>query len=143
MNTKREKQGKAMQCIGAPLRVLAKAGDYYMRGMMGCSGSVGYGALVGCPALQVSPLPKSSRVVSRGGDGDLRELMGRVARRSTGGRKVETAGSHGVVIRRRRSNAGLGRIDEEKPCLPVEDDEGKLRSDDVLYPRSRSCAVKR
>ncbi|XP_034682187.1 uncharacterized protein LOC117911872 [Vitis riparia] len=143
MKTKGKKQSKAMRCIGAPLRVLAKAGDFYMRSMMDCSGGVGYGGLVGCPALQVSHLPNSFSVSSskrRDEELRLRELMGRVSKRS-GGSRVEMERRKGVGMRSYSIGIGrIGRIDEEKPCEFVEDDDGKLKAD-VLYPRSRSCAV--
>ena len=142
MKTKGEKQSKAMKCIGAPLRVLAKAGDFYMRSMMDCSGGVGYGGIVGCPALQVSCLPKSLSVDSpKGKDGELRELMGRISRRSNGGSREEMERRNGVGVRSYSVGIGkIGRIDEEKPCEFVEDDDGKLKAE-LLYPRSRRCAV--
>ncbi|GLT47394.1 hypothetical protein SLA2020_210960 [Shorea laevis] len=143
MRSKGNKQSKLMKIILAPIKVLSKARDFYMKGMDDCASRLGNGGVMGGPGLHVSQLPKSFSVKSsRSSDGDeeLRELLRSASKRAMECKARqetknvrESAGMQGM----RSYSVGIGkigRIDEDKPCSFEED---------VVYPRSRSCAVRR
>ncbi|KAK4346684.1 hypothetical protein RND71_033023 [Anisodus tanguticus] len=146
MSTKGGKESRIKKCIKAPIRVLIKASDCYVRSLTDCSGRIGYGSAIGsCPAVtQFSSLPRSFSVNSfaSSGDEDSRELM-RIAARKNLVNKVELEqlkmlclGQKSLaknVMPRSRSVA-IGRIDEDKPCDFGED--VKVNTD--VYRRSRS-----
>ncbi|KAJ8567362.1 hypothetical protein K7X08_019570 [Anisodus acutangulus] len=148
MSTKGRKESRIKKCIKAPIRVLIKARDCYVRSMTDCSGRIGYGSAIGsCPAVtQITSLPRSFSVNSSAssGDEDFRELM-RIASRRDLVNKVELEvlrqkslaknGMNNVVPRTR--SVAIGRIDEEEPYDFVED--VMVKTD--VYPRSRSYAV--
>nr|XP_009763021.1 PREDICTED: uncharacterized protein LOC104214978 [Nicotiana sylvestris]XP_016470354.1 PREDICTED: uncharacterized protein LOC107792630 [Nicotiana tabacum] len=147
MSAKASKESKIKKCIKAPIRVLIKARDFYVHSLMDCSGTIGYGTVMGCPAVaQISSLPRSfsanSSMSSK--DEDFRELI-RIASKRSLVNKVETEilrqkslAKNGVninVVPRSRSVA-IGRIDEDKPCDFGED----VKVTDV-FQRSRSYAI--
>ncbi|KAF3640077.1 hypothetical protein T459_06626 [Capsicum annuum] len=146
MSTTRKKESRIKKCIKAPMRILIKARDCYVRNLTNCSGRIGYGGASGmgsCGAFtQVSSLPRSfsgnSSVSS--GDEDFRELM----RISSVRTRVElemlrrkSLAKNGTNVVPRTRSVAIGRIDEEGPC--DFDEEGEVCTD--VYPRSRSCAV--
>ncbi|GLT98107.1 hypothetical protein SLE2022_156290 [Rubroshorea leprosula] len=142
MRSKGNKKSKLMKIILAPIKVLSKARDFYVKGMDDWASRLGNGGVMGGPGVQVSQLPKSfSFKSSRSSDGDeeLRELL-----RSASKRAMECKERQETNVRERAGMQGMrsysvgigkiGKIDEDKPCSFEED---------VVYPRSRSCAVKR
>ncbi|KAF8377664.1 hypothetical protein HHK36_031048 [Tetracentron sinense] len=110
---------------------------------------VGNGNVVGCPAGQISTLPKSFSVNSSrsSNDEDLRELIRAASTRNLGN-KVEADLMRQKQLRQsattrpkgvpRSFSVGIGRIEEDKPCEFGEHVNVKT---DGLYPRSRSYAV--
>ncbi|OIT08200.1 hypothetical protein A4A49_18529 [Nicotiana attenuata] len=143
MSAKASKESRIKKCIKAPIRVLIKARDFYVHSLMDCSGTIGYGTVMGCPAVaQISSLPRSfsanSSMSSK--DEDFRELF-RIASKRNLVNKVrqKSLAKNGVninVVPRSRSVA-IGRIDEDKPCDFGED--VKVNTD--VFQRSRSYAV--
>ncbi|CAK9155566.1 unnamed protein product [Ilex paraguariensis] len=145
MSTRAKKESKITRCMKAPIRVLIRARDFYIRSLSGCAGRVSYGTVIGGPAPIVnSTLPKSFSVHSTSSnDEDFRELM-RIASTRSLGNKIE------LELRRRQSpiagvnavprshSAAVGRIDEDKPCEFGEEINVKKTN---AYPRSRSYAV--
>ncbi|MCE3215739.1 hypothetical protein HAX54_003313 [Datura stramonium] len=144
MSTKAKKESRIKKCIKAPIKILSKVRDCYVRCLTNCSARIGYGSALGsCPAFtQISSLPRSFSVNSSAssGDEDLRELM-RIASTRNHVNKVELEirnaknGMKNVVPRTR--SVAIGRIDEDEPCDFGED--VKVNTD--VYPRSRSDAV--
>lgn len=145
-----------MRIISAPIRVLCRARDLYVRTMSDYADRLGSGSM-GCSIGQYPPLPRSfSAASSRSSDydDDLRELIRAASSRSYGGRiDIE------AILGRRDSGAvsklnlgsrvlpksasvGMGRIDEDEPCEFGRDVAGAARLE-RLFPRSRSCAVAR
>ncbi|XP_008796991.1 uncharacterized protein LOC103712289 [Phoenix dactylifera] len=122
------------RCLRAPLRVLRRARDMYVRSLTECAGGVQYGAAVGYPTFASVPRSYSfGSARTSSSDEDLRELI-RAASQSRAGSLNARAG---VVVPRSQSVA-VGRIEEDKPC--DFDDDVRVGSD-LLFPRSRSCAV--
>ncbi|XP_031115054.1 uncharacterized protein LOC116019101 [Ipomoea triloba] len=157
MSAKAKTESKFSRRIKAPIRVLMRARDFYIRSLSDCSGKFGSGAVdvVGGPAPHIYSLPRSFSVASSASsvEEDMRELIRIASTKSLGG-KVEAeilrrrqqpslrsgssaAGGGGMrnVLPRSHSVA-VGRIDEDKPC-----DFGDIKVVPVAYPRSRSCAV--
>lgn len=129
----------------APLRVLCRARDLYIRSMTSCAGSIERGGGIAAASLGYAPpfadLPRSFSLQSRrssSADEDLRELV-RVASlsraRSLG---LGTAPTAPPAVVPRSQSVAVGRIDEDKPCYDFGD--AKLGAD-LLLPRSRSCAA--
>lgn len=114
--------------LRAPLRAFCRARDMYVRGITGCAGRFQYSGAIGNPTFASVPARTSSS------DEDLRELI-RAASQNRGGSL--NAGAGGVVVPRSQSVA-IGRIEEDKPY--DFDDDVRVGSD-LLFPRSRSCAV--
>lgn len=139
-NMKKEKTStasKLSRCLKAPIRVLCRARDLYVKSMTGCAGRVHY-------SVSGSTLPRSFSVNSSrmSEDEDIRALMRALSQRS----QMEAAAASATAESMRsarglpKSNSmGIGRIDEEKPCYFP--DELKVKSDVSMYPRSRSYAV--
>ncbi|XP_020095938.1 uncharacterized protein LOC109715372 [Ananas comosus] len=107
------------RCLRAPLRVLCRARDLYVRSMAECAGHVQYeGAAFGFPAY--GEVPRSFSLRSDGGgsgEEDLRELIR--AASTAQGRRAALGGVE------RSQSVAVGRIDE---------------GSSLLFPRSRSCA---
>nr|XP_016490973.1 PREDICTED: uncharacterized protein LOC107810685 [Nicotiana tabacum] len=146
MSTKIRKESRIKKYIKAPIRVLIKARDCYVRSMADCSGRIGYGSISSCPAVpQLSSLPRSVSVNSSvsSGDEDFRELMRIASKKSTLVNKMELENLRRQspikievnmnVVPRSRSVA-IGRIDEDEPCDFGED--VMVKTD--VYPRARS-----
>lgn len=143
------KEGKFSRCIKAPIRILTRARDFYIKSMSNCASNVSnYGSLgaMGCPAPHVgTSLPKSFSVRSSASsnDDDLAELMKAASTRSLGKKidlellRQQQSPMGGVNFVPRSHTVAIGRIDEEKPCDFGED--FKLKTD--AFPRSKSHAV--
>ncbi|XVE86972.1 hypothetical protein DITRI_Ditri18aG0078800 [Diplodiscus trichospermus] len=151
MSKKGSKESKLSRYAKAPIRVLIKAKDFYIKSMAEYSERIGYGTVMGCPTVQVNTLPRSYSVSStksgNGGD-DLRELMRAASTRSLGNKVQLDLQKRQQAARQfpntntrampRSHSVGIGRIDEEKPC-DFEEDDFKVKTD--VFPRSRSYAV--
>ncbi|KAL3525585.1 hypothetical protein ACH5RR_013957 [Cinchona calisaya] len=153
-NKKADKEGKFSRCIKAPIRILTKARDLYIKSMSDCATNVeiysSYGA-IGCPTPHVATsLPKSFSVRSSSAsrkDDDLAELTRIASTRSVRKNKVEleilrrqnqsTLVGGGVSVVPRSHTVAFGRIDEEKPC---DFGDSKLKTDHV-FVRSGSHVV--
>lgn len=147
MSKKERKESKLIsKCIKAPIRVLSKARDFYMRTLLGCAGKVNsYGPYDGAMGYPTGPylttLPRSFSAASSSSDSnydnDLRELIRIASARGNTVKKVE-----GMVPRSKSVHINIGRIDEEKACeFGGEEEDIKLKKIDNLFPRSRSYAV--
>ncbi|XP_021274749.1 uncharacterized protein LOC110409647 [Herrania umbratica] len=149
MSKKASKESKLSRYLKAPLRILIKARDFYIKSMTEYSDRINYGTVMGCPTGQVNTLPRSysvSSAKSSNGDNDLRELIKAASTRSLGNkvqldllrrqeaRQSPVTGANNVP---RSRSVGIGRIDEDKPCDFEEDI--KVKTD--AFPRSRSYAV--
>lgn len=139
-----------LRIILAPIMILSKARDFYVKRMLECGGRVGYNAvIIGGPAVSQSVyLPESCSVVisSEGGnqDEEFRQLLQSTMRES-----LNMNNRQRVELRRRTvefSDMGrsysvglgkIGRIDEDKPCSfrEVEDENS--------FAKSRSHALRR
>ncbi|XVF17496.1 hypothetical protein REPUB_Repub10bG0127900 [Reevesia pubescens] len=152
MSKKSSKESKLSRYLKAPIKILIKARDFYIKSMTEYSDRIGYGTVMGCPTGQVNALPRSysvSSTKSSNGDNDLRELIRAASTRSLNN-KVQsdllrrqqprqfpnTTGANNML---RSNSVGIGRIDEDKPCDFEEDDHIKVKTD--VFPRSRSYAV--
>ncbi|XP_022773926.1 uncharacterized protein LOC111316178 [Durio zibethinus] len=151
MSTKGSKESKLSRYLKAPIRVLVKARDFYMKSMTEYSDRLGYGTVMGCPTGQVNTLPRSYSVGStKSGDGDddLKELMRVASTRSLGNKvkldllkRQQARQSPNTTVTNnlpRSRSVGIGRIDEEKPC-DFEEDHMKVKTDG--FQRGRSHAV--
>ncbi|KAK1322629.1 hypothetical protein QJS10_CPA02g00093 [Acorus calamus] len=146
MSKSTSSQNRFIRYMKAPLRALVRARDFYVKSMTGCAGRAQYGAVVGCPGMAMSTLPRSFSTNSYGGrsndDEDFRELM-RVAsiKKVADSLRVKSGGAAGGVrvVPRSRSVA-IGRIDEDK-TYDGEEDVGAAVAAARMYPRSRSQAV--
>ncbi|RRT61902.1 hypothetical protein B296_00027485, partial [Ensete ventricosum] len=118
--------------LKAPVRMLSRACDCYVRCMTSCAVAVQHGGALGYPTA--APLPRTSS--SR--DDDLRDLI-RASSVSRMGEVLKRPLSQPTVAPRSQSMA-MGRIDEDQPC-EFEDDV-KLGPDHLLS-RSRSYAKRR
>ncbi|WOL08965.1 hypothetical protein Cni_G17718 [Canna indica] len=134
--------------VKAPMRLLCRVCDSYVRAMTNFAGKMEYGGGAG---LGYAPmLPRSFSVHSAGtstsGDDDFRELVraASVARMGSLQQldRVREASSSlpmpRVVAVPRSRSAAIGRIDEDKPC---EFGADVRLGEDYLLPRSRSSAV--
>ncbi|XP_027770785.1 uncharacterized protein LOC107010611 [Solanum pennellii] len=123
MSTKANKVSRTKKCMKAPIRILIKARDCYVRSLTNCSGRMGYGGAIGsCPAFtQISSSSRSFSVnSSASSDGDdFRELI-RISSRK---KHVELENVRRISLDRKGMNVvprtryvAIGRIDEEEPC---------------------------
>ncbi|CAL9195272.1 unnamed protein product [Musa hybrid cultivar] len=119
------------QWLKAPVRMLSRACDCYVRCMTSCADGVQHGGALGYHTA--APLPRTS-----GDDDDLRDLI-RANSVSRMGEELKWALPQPTMAPRSQSMA-FGRIDEDRPC-EFEDDV-KLGSD-YLLPRSRSYPKRR
>ncbi|KAK6923164.1 hypothetical protein RJ641_011468 [Dillenia turbinata] len=144
-----------MRCLKAPIRILVKARDFYVKSMTDCAERVSYGSIMGCPTGQTSTsLPRSFSVNSTKSmrqDDDLRELIRAASTRSLGNRvdldlqgQLKSPRNRGGYygknkdwVMPRSLSVGIGKIDEDKPCEFGDDVNVKVD----LFKRSRSCAV--
>ena len=151
MSKKGSKESKLSKYLKAPIRILIKARDFYIKSMTEYSDRIGYGTVMGCPTGQVNTLPRSCSVSSTksgNGDDDLRELIRAASTRSLGNKVQlellkkqqarQSPNSTGAKNMPRSHSVGIGRIDEEKHC-DFEEDQIKVETD--VFPRKRSYAV--
>lgn len=166
--SKAKKQNLLMRFISIPFRTLAKARNFYMRGLEDCAGKVGGGGGVGGYAPSQAHLPRSFSVNSSGSndDEDVRQLIRtasskknnagkenkndniRAAAGSDVNRNVRPVDSvrqaannttnNGRGVRSYSVGLKMGRIDEERAST-FEEDQVDVKAD--LYTRSRSYAV--
>ncbi|GMI86511.1 hypothetical protein like AT4G37700 [Hibiscus trionum] len=141
MSKKVAGESKLSRYVKAPIRILIKARDLYIKSMTEYSERISFGTVMGCPTGQVHGLSRSYSVgttKSRNGEDDLRELIRAASTRSLRnhgkqpGRRYPATGAanHGV---------GIGRIDEDKPCEFEDEDRIKVKTG--VFPRSRSYGV--
>ncbi|CAL9102287.1 unnamed protein product [Musa textilis] len=142
MNGRSSGASRLSRCMKAPIRMLCRACDFYVRSMNSCAGRVPQGGALGY--TMTTTLPRSFSVqsgrTSMSGDDDLQELIRASSVSRTGGGRFDLKGAspqQPAVVPRSQSVA-IGRIDEDKPC--DFGDDVKLGSD-FLFPRSRSYAV--
>ncbi|KAG8373837.1 hypothetical protein BUALT_Bualt11G0066700 [Buddleja alternifolia] len=147
MSTKRvQKESKFAKYMKVPIRILARARDFYVQSLSGCAaGQVAYGHM-GCPtALPRDFSANSSYSDYSNRDEDLRELIRIASTRSLTGKieaellRSKKATPLGGGMPRSRT-VTIGRIDEEKPCeFGGDDDEERVE----VYPRSKSYEASR
>ncbi|KAK2631675.1 hypothetical protein EUGRSUZ_L02595 [Eucalyptus grandis] len=146
---------KLSKLLKAPIRILTKARDFYVRSLTDCSGHIGYGSVMGCPTGQINTLPRSFSVSltesgSANADEDYRELVRLASLRSLSSRvgsdltrTEHVAGQSPMAATNnkmpRSFSTGIGRIDEDKPCEFGED--AMVKAD--VYTRSRSTCLGR
>ncbi|KAJ0011149.1 hypothetical protein Pint_33642 [Pistacia integerrima] len=126
MRSKANKRSKFMLVILAPVKILSRARDFYVKGMQDCNARVVH--------LSKSLSVNSSKPID---DEEFRELLRAASRKNM----QRTKQSGGMGRSYSVSMGKMGRIDEEEPCAFEED--GSNSKADVLYPRSRSYAVNR
>ncbi|KAK4712072.1 hypothetical protein R3W88_006585 [Solanum pinnatisectum] len=144
MSTNAIKESRIKKCIKAPIKILIKARDCYVRSLTNCSGRMGYGSAIGsCPAFtQISSLPRrfSANSSASSGDDDFRELM-RISSRKNHVElenvRQKSLDKKGRNVVPRNRYVAIGRIDEEEPS----DFGEEVRVSTDVYPRSRSYAV--
>ncbi|KAL5988265.1 hypothetical protein ACLOJK_036028 [Asimina triloba] len=138
--------------IKAPMRVLCRARDIYVRSMTDCASRIDYGAAaIGCPAAFVHTLPRSYTINSnsmlrRSEDDEVRELLRAVTSAHDSKKKKQTTTttttppkSKGVVVNS-VSMGIIGRIDEDRPCyFPNDFKVGTAKPSS--YSRSKSFAA--
>lgn len=163
MKRQLQKQNKLVHFIKAPIRIMCKARDFYVKSMDDFAGRVGNGGGVGGPAAHVTTLPKSFSVNSSRtiqGDDDFRELVRAASTREGGRQELHNLyqqqserhrtmnnqqnngvfGPNGVGRSYSVGIGKIGRIDEDRTCEFEEDDQFNVNKNN-LYPRSRSHAV--
>ncbi|KDP44535.1 hypothetical protein JCGZ_16368 [Jatropha curcas] len=133
MRGKANKKSKLMQITRAPIRILCKARDLYVKGMLDFadSGKVGYGS-TGSGGLH---LPKSFSVNSSSTamkDEELKQLVQLFSCKQ--GDLCGMGRSYSVGVGK------IGRIDEDRTCSFREDDNDGM---DSSYLRNRSHVVRR
>ncbi|KAG6748965.1 hypothetical protein POTOM_046004 [Populus tomentosa] len=150
---KSRKESALKKILKAPLRILARAWDFYMKGMAEYSDQV---CVVSCPTGNFNSMPRSYSVSSTKPnhlEDDRREPLRAASTRSDIGsinKKInvdvparqqyshkKSATRLGDNMPRSRTVA-IGRIDEEKPC-DFDEEDVKVKTN--VYPRSRSYDV--
>ncbi|KAL3640348.1 hypothetical protein CASFOL_015316 [Castilleja foliolosa] len=156
-STTARKEGKFVRYLKAPVKILARARDFYVHSLNGCAGHAAYyGSAVGCPTpYNPASLPRSFSTNSSYNpsqrDEDIRDLV-RIAStrgligkteadllRSGKSKSPAAVNSGGAAEMNRSRTILIGRIDEEKPCEFEGNDVGEVRS--LLYQRSKSYAA--
>ncbi|KAK1301072.1 hypothetical protein QJS10_CPB13g00097 [Acorus calamus] len=141
MSKSTSSQNRFVRYMKAPLRALVRARDFYVKSMTGCAGRAQYGAVVGCPGMAMSTLPRSFSTNSYGGrsndDEDYSELV-RVASIKKVADSLRAKSGGGVRGVPRSRSVAIGRIDEDK-TYDGEEVVGAAAA--RKYPRSRSQAV--
>ncbi|XP_025013659.2 uncharacterized protein LOC112535315 [Ricinus communis] len=151
MRSKPNKLSKLVQITKAPIRILCKARDFYVKGILGFanSGNVGCGSIGG----GATDLPKSYSVNSLRDvdDEEFKKLLRLLSEKGTETESYMQSSEQGdwrscsrkASAMRRNYSVGvgkIGRIDEGRACSFREEE------DDVngnSYSRSRSHAVRR
>ncbi|GFP78883.1 hypothetical protein PHJA_000031800 [Phtheirospermum japonicum] len=142
------KEGKFVRYMKAPVRILARARDFYVHSLNDCAGQVAYyGSAVGCPTpYNPATLPRSFSTNSScytnhsSRDEDLRELVRIASTRGLVGKTeadlLRSGKSPASAVSRSRTVV-IGRIDEDKACDQFEEnDVGEIRP--LIYHRSKS-----
>ncbi|CAA0839713.1 Unknown protein [Striga hermonthica] len=139
------KQNKFIRIIIVPIRVLARARDFYMTSLAGLGGAATYGNVMGCPTPTI---PRSSSVNSNSRTAEeqlrdlarLRSVTGKAdevkLRRSKSARPLGSGVPAAAVARSR--TVAFGRIDEDKVFEYEEEDEVRLLGRAVDFSRARS-----
>ncbi|KAK6152805.1 hypothetical protein DH2020_012444 [Rehmannia glutinosa] len=159
MSTKNtRKQSKFLKYMKGPIKILARARDFYVQSLSGCAGYVTYGGAMGCPTLHPASLPRSFSASSSysnhsSRDEDMRELI-RIAsiRGLTGKAEAELLrsekspksppdlGGGGAAAVTRCRTVAIRKIDEDKPYEFGGDDVAERP---LVYTRSKSYAASR
>ncbi|KAK8673914.1 hypothetical protein V6N13_112223 [Hibiscus sabdariffa] len=143
-----KKGSKASRYLKAPMKILIKAREFYIKSMTEYWNQIGYGSVMGCPTPtgQLNTLPRSSSASvfptrQSSSDGNWKKLI-RAASTSRLGNNVQLEILKPQQARQsprtRNHSLGIGRIDEDKPC-EFEEDDFKVKTD--VFPRSRRLAV--
>ncbi|KAF9668431.1 hypothetical protein SADUNF_Sadunf14G0002900 [Salix dunnii] len=154
LNKKSRKESTLKKILKAPLRVLARAMDFYVKGMAEYSDQV---CVMSCPTGNFNSMPRSYSVSSTNPNhlnDDHGELLRAASTRSNLGsrnKKInvdvpagqqyshkKTAPRVGDNMPRSHSAPPIGRIDEESPC-DFDEEDVKVKSS--VCPRSKSYAV--
>ncbi|KAJ6344857.1 hypothetical protein OIU76_006403 [Salix suchowensis] len=154
VNKKSRKESTLKKILKVPLRVLARAMDFYMKGMAEYSDQV---CVMSCPTGNFNNMPRSYSVSSTNPnhlDDDHRDLLRAASTGSNLGSRnkkinanvparqqyshTKSATRVGDNMPRSHSVPPIGRIDEETPCDFDEEDVKVMSS---VCPRSRSYAV--
>ncbi|KAI3417377.1 uncharacterized protein J3R85_014505 [Psidium guajava] len=156
MRTKRHGHNRFVRIITIPLRALTKARDLYVRGLNYADRVHGG---VGCPAGQLSAMPRSFSVSSSRPSSeadDLGELIRAASARNFGNKidvdallrqqqqrhlKQRPSSDWGPKVLPKSCSVAMGRIDEEEPSEFGDDGGVGAKKVDLLFPRSRSYAV--
>ncbi|GAY48767.1 hypothetical protein CUMW_114260 [Citrus unshiu] len=124
MRGEAQKQTKLTKICKVPIKILCKARDFYVKGMNGLA----------APAASLSK-SYSVNSINAVDDEDFRQLLRAASTRITDGKSQPNGMARCYSV----SVGKIGRIEEDKPCAFVED----AVKANLLYPRSRSHAVKR
>lgn len=133
-----KKKNRLLLYIKAPLRVLCRARDFYVRSMTSCAGRIdmeGGAYPLGYP-MAAGPLPRSFSVASGksgASEEDLQELIRTASLRRARSQGANAAAVPGAVPR--SQSVAVTRIDEDKPC-----EFGDEKPVGEIIPRSRSYA---
>ncbi|GFP99930.1 hypothetical protein PHJA_002137100 [Phtheirospermum japonicum] len=141
------KQSKFAKYIYVPIRVLARARDFYMKSLTGFGGPVAYGNAMGCPTPNMASISRSFSVNSnqKTAEEELRDLIrvGSARRHEEAelrrSKSAQPFGGRGPVVASvaRSNTVAFERIDEDKIFEYGEEDDVGLLS------RSRSYAGQR
>ncbi|KAI3440998.1 uncharacterized protein J3R85_002834 [Psidium guajava] len=127
---------KLSKLLKAPIRIVVKARDFFVRSLTDCSGHIAYGSVMGCPTGQINTLPRSFSVSStKSGstsiDEDFPELVRVASLRSlrnkvgsdlmemlhvAGQSPIPMTNNKTTMVMPRSFGTGIWRIDEDKPC---------------------------
>ncbi|KAJ6871962.1 hypothetical protein NC651_031142 [Populus alba x Populus x berolinensis] len=153
INKKSRKESTLKKILKAPLRILARAWDFYMKGMAEYSDQV---CVMSFPTGNFNNMPRSYSISSTKPnhlDDDRREPLRAASTRSNIGSRNSKINvdvparqqySHKKSATRvgdnmpRSRTVAIGRIDEEKPC-DFDEEDVKVKTN--VYPRSRSYDV--
>ena len=150
MKVKTQNRNWFVQIINAPVRLLRKARDMYVRKMSDYADRMSY-VDFGCPGGQFSGLPRSfssaSSMRSSSGEEDLQDLIRAASARAFGDRidvdailKQQLGRGRsallGPKVLPKSCSVGMGRIDED---IDITCDD----KDVLKHPRSRSYAAQR
>ncbi|XP_021892380.1 uncharacterized protein LOC110810487 [Carica papaya] len=149
----KKRTGRLKKILLAPIRILAKARDFYVKSMEDSAARVVYGGVMGLPTAQVTSLPRSFTMNSSHGICDDDRKFKELVRHVMPKRNLESRTIHDYEKSTKNSrdmkrsySVGLGKIgtiEEDKPCsFREEEDCGTLNSG-LLHQRSRSYAARK
>ncbi|KAI3491237.1 hypothetical protein L1887_44484 [Cichorium endivia] len=146
-----------IRIITTPYRAICKAKDFYIRSITDCANHTTYGRAA---MTYGNPLPRSTSTSSFGSDAatdDLRELIRANSTTSMSDLNISRADLELYIKMMKQSSpamgsrkvprsvsVGMGRIDEDGPVSSFPDDTDlgrKVKSDNLMFPRSKSHAV--